>query len=115
MAITPVTRSPTRSGAAISALTVVCSVTRRGSRSTSLTISPTPVCAIVPMMPWPRRKPWSTGISSPKPATEVSTPLSSSSSMITPSVATIICRACCRVRLATRSTSSSAASFSEKL
>ena len=56
-----------------------------------------PLAAIAPMMPSPRRKPLEPGISSPKPATAVSAPVASSSSITTPSVATIRCRASCRV------------------
>ena len=110
----PMTRSPTLSGAVISARSVVPWVTRRGSVATSLTISPMPLAAIAPTMPTPRRKPVRRGSSSPNPATVVNSP-SSSSSITAPSVATMRWRASRRVSAATRSTSSSAASFSEKL
>ena len=72
---TPIMRSPTFSGAQIRPR--IARVVRRRAAdraSTSLTISPMPLAATAPTMPWPRRRPASDGSSSPKPAMVVRTP-----------------------------------------
>ena len=53
----------------------------------SLTISPIPLAAIAPMMPWPRTKRPTPDQACPKPAIGVRTPVASSSRAMAPSVA----------------------------
>ena len=78
----------------MSALTAGCSVIRRRSRIHVVDdFRRSPDAATAPMMPTPRRNPLRRGSSSPNPATVWSAPVASSSSIRTPSVATIICRA----------------------
>ena len=114
-AITPITRSPTFSGAQISAWSAVWLATRRGSR----------VDVVDDLGDAARRDRADDAVAAPEAVERRQLvaeaghrrqrAVASSSSMTTPSVATIRCRASCSVSCATRSTSSSAASFSEKL